>query len=239
MRRDMLDLLVAEINIPGLADRDRLAEVLDGDGFFAVAIVDVPSRGERYVALGQATTAGHPSSAPMLVVAGCHPAKCPCGACKAVEEKLSKEGWTRGQLVTTKDVARFFGSRASGLGTDSPQNSTWAPAAVQSFAPVTISGDLDLVCGWSSDEDFPQNTYEWYDLSQVPVGGSIYRVSSTRTLWVFTRRSDDEWETTVVPDYGWAMTARGEEFGAILRGACIACEYFEENEGADTTPRGD
>jgi len=118
--------------------------------------------------------------------------------------KLEEAGLT-GPL-TTEQVAAWFVSRCS-QGLEPHQYdwpNTWAPAADQSFALVTIDGDLDVSKAITQDAEWLGNEYRWYDLSEVPQRGAVWRVSCLRTLWLFYKSPDeaDTWTAYAVPNFG-------------------------------------
>lgn len=118
--------------------------------------------------------------------------------------------------LSTAQVAAWFKSRCSGLvfvdedqtqwapwdQEDWPGSETWAPAAQESFAKVTIDGDLGPVLAISSDYNWSSNQYEWFDLDQVPFGGYLLRVSATGTAWFFGRKADGSWRAYAFPHVG-------------------------------------
>lgn len=119
---------------------------------------------------------------------------------KADTQKV-KEAGLDGRL-TTEQVARWFKSRCSGLNPDAYEfPDTWGAAATESFAILTIGGDLRDSVATTEDEDWPQNKYHWYDFDEVR-RGAIWRISSTGTLWLFKRDDEDDfWTAYAVPDF--------------------------------------
>ena len=119
--------------------------------------------------------------------------------------KLEEAGLT-GKL-TTSQVAGWFVSRCGGgLEADEYPEwpDTWAPAAGQSFALVTIGGDLGEAKAITQDGEWSSNNYYWYDLRDVPQRGAVWRVSCLRTLWLFYKSPDeaDTWTAYAVPNFG-------------------------------------
>ena len=123
------------------------------------------------------------------------------------QQKLEQAGLT-GKL-TTEQVAAWFVSRCS-QGLEPHQYdwpNTWAPAADQSFALVTIDGDLDVSKAITQDAEWRGNEYRWYDLSEVPQRGAVWRISCSRTLWLFYKSpidpdEPDFWTAYAVPNFG-------------------------------------
>jgi len=119
------------------------------------------------------------------------------------DSKLEKAGLT-GKL-RTEQIAAWFVSRCSqGLEPhqyDWPK--TWAPAADQSFAWVTIDGDLEACKAITQDAEWPGNEFRWYDLQEVPERGAVWRISSSGTLWFFYKSPDEEdvWTAYAVPNF--------------------------------------
>lgn len=202
-----------------------------GESKQTVTVVDVEYQGTRWIVLGPVETNRSLPRQPLLVRAHLHKNADPgtnwgC-VCKETLPRLQQMDWLgREDKLTTEEVAGFFAGRCNGLGedtTDLPK--TWAPAAVESFAPITIAGDLPEPVQTTDDVNWDSNYYEWFDLNDVPVGGSVYRVSGTNTLWLFTKRSGAQWEVTIVPAVSWATTSNhdgSKDFGALLDGAMEA-----------------
>lgn len=108
------------------------------------------------------------------------------------EARLEREGLT-GEL-TTSQVASFFRTRAPGIPDycqDYPD--TMAPSSSQSFARVTMGGDLPSRCDPTDDEGNSSGYYDWYDLEEVPLYGIVFRVTCMDTLYLFVRRDRDYW----------------------------------------------
>jgi hypothetical protein len=141
----------------------------------------------------------------------------------AAQGRLDDQGWGAGRhlRLATSEVAAWFAGRANGAEYD-PGHPTWAPASTESFAPVTLDGDNSHPVAYTDDEAWRDGTYAWYDLDDVVVEGSVWRLSSSGTLWVFTRREADRWEATVVPEAKWATTADGWDVGALVEGNRLA-----------------
>lgn len=203
---------------------------LIGESETAVTVVDVAYQGDRYLVLG-AIDADRLPRQPLLIRAHLHKNADPgtnwgC-ACKGTLPRLQNLRWLgREDKLTTEDVAGFFAGRCNGLGEDTSEfPKTWAPSAVESFAPITIAGDLTECVQTTDDTEWDSNHYEWFDLKDVPVGGSVYRLSATNTLWLFTKREATRWEVTIVPSVSWATTSHhdgSKDFGMLLDGALEA-----------------
>ena len=120
-------------------------------------------------------------------------------------KRLEQAGLT-GKL-TTEQVAGWFTSRCNGgLEADEYPEwpNTWAPAAGESFAVVTIGGDLGDAKAITRDGEWPSNDYYWFDLAEVPKRGAVWRISCRRTLWLFYKSPDEEdrWTAYAVPNFG-------------------------------------
>jgi hypothetical protein len=122
------------------------------------------------------------------------------------EERVRDRGWDPRGVVTTAEVAGFFrqrspGARAADLAED--ESPTMAPVVYddsRSFAVWPMGGEkpprLEYV---TKDHNWSSGDYEWYDLAKVAVGSSVWRVSSTMTLWFFHRESEETWRAYCVP----------------------------------------
>lgn len=138
-------------------------------------------------------------------------------------ERIKKEGWVgKTKDLSMENVVKFFRGRC-GMeeGEDLPE--TLVPAE-QGFIPVSLAGDLGEV---KKTTDYGQSIYySWFDLEDTPIGGSIYRISSRNTLWVFTRAEEDRWEVTVKCDLEspTKTDSRGRvcHFDSFLEGALTA-----------------
>lgn len=200
------------------ADLQKITETLTGEGETTTAVVDVPYSGARYIVLETIKErGGFDKNIPLFV-------KTNFPGINDQEEVLSRiddMGWTgRENKLTTQDVAEFFRSRSNGA--IDTEGTSLVPAAAESFACCTIGGDIGASIMTTEDEEWESNYYEYYDLLDVPVGGSIYRVSSTQTLWMFTRRDNSHWEVTIVPSPSWATTTYhdgNQSIGSLLDGA--------------------
>lgn len=173
-----------------------------------------------------------PSDPPALVVTKRSPSRAD-GVIRVEydsDDRLDQEGWLgREDCVATEEVAKFFRNRCAGLPEqeEAKYPASYAPAATDSFAPVTIGGDLPEVVAESDDPEWPENLYEWFDLAAVPVGGSVYRLSSTGTLWVFTRR-EEGWEVSIEAEADYP-----EDMGAFLAGALHVYDKISPAESAE------
>lgn len=111
---------------------------------------------------------------------------------------MVKAGLTPRQAVmhVTRRVGKHWrdiGER-TGLGRQRPDDKTyknWAPAATRSLARLPIGGPLGGVKAVTDDRDDPANKYQWHDLTTVPVGGVIYRVSRYGHVTAFQRLTPD------------------------------------------------
>jgi len=209
--------------------KEVLAALL-GKNDNTITIADAEYSGTRWIVLG-AVDAEHASRRPILIKAHLHRAadlstNWGC-ICKETLPRLEKLGWlNRQDGLTTEDVAGFFVSRANGIHKETAEfPATWAPAAGESFAEVPIGGDLPERAQSTGDENWASNSYDWFDLNDVPIGGAIYRISCNGTLWLFKKREERRWEVTIVPSMKWATTGRYngyKDFGALLDGALLA-----------------
>lgn len=183
-------------------------------------IVGATILGDRWAILGYLDTRSARIGMPLVVdTNGYEPKYCP-----EVRERLERPGWLgreSGQL-TTEEVAAWFVSRAAGVIEDSERPKTWAPAAISSFARVAMAGDLPELVAMSEDGQWDPNEYCWYDFQQCQVGEHIYRVSSTDTLWFFTKEDNDRWSVRIVPNMRWPRNLDGHDVGAMIAGAIIA-----------------
>lgn len=228
-------------------DRRALIAALSGESETETTVIDLPYSGRRWIVLSPLEFEEHPiKRGPLLVETPTHICRpsdpvdngqdgdladwekamlsggggphVACAQCTDRTPRLAALGWTgRHDQLSTVEVAQWFAGRAVGVDWD-PGHPTEAPAAGDSFARVTIAGDLGEVVDTTDDSHWEGNHYRWYDLTDVPVGGSVWRLSSTDTLWLFTRREADRWEVTVVPDAQWAHTRDGHPVDAILAG---------------------
>ncbi len=209
---------------------------LVGQAKTAVTVVDTPNTSHRWVVLGAVNDADNQPRLPRLVKAHLHKGADPTRnwlcICSDVLPRLQGLGWLgREDQLSTGEVAGWFTGRCAGLGDDAKGlPATWVPAAIESYAPVTIGGDHGERRRTTNDVRWESNYYEWFNLADVPVGGSVYRLSSKNTLWVFTRREADRWEVTVVPNISWATTSHhdgGKDFGTLLDGALEAYRILQ------------
>lgn len=122
------------------------------------------------------------------------------------------------QLPPRHDIGtvRFVGNRfrltAANLGDARPQgyDKAWAPVATRSSALVPIAGPLNNAVATTPDTTDPQNTFEWRDLSVVPVGGLVYRVTRNKCVAAFQRL------TNTWPDLWVYIRAGGRrDFGEL------------------------
>lgn len=224
MLREVVSRLVGLLGLH-VAGREKIAAALFGEGDTAVTMAG------HVIVLEAIPENGYLKRYPIVVVRNGHDAfLCECRACRETRtHHLEKEGFASGKLVTTEGVANFFRGRSPGIGTVSFP-ATWAPAATDSFAPVTIAGDLAEAVEETADVEHEANRYQWFDLTAVPVNGSVWRLSSTRTLWLFIRESEG-WLVVCVPNASWATTdpRHGEtrDFGSLLHGALEALRTVE------------
>lgn len=83
---------------------------------------------------------------------------------------------------TTSYVGNFWRKIGDGRGLaqQRPEGNykPWAPVATRSLAKVAMGGPIGPVMATSPDMHDPENSYEWCDLTSVPVGGVVYRVAS-------------------------------------------------------------
>lgn len=189
-----------------------------------ILVLDNEYQMDRWVVLGTITTFNPLVRAHLH--RGADPNKNWGCACKAVLPRLAELGWLgRQDQLATEEVAGWFAERCNGLDEEvGSLPSTWAPGAVESFALIPLAGDLGEggIKATTRDIEWESNCYEWFDLTDVPVGGSVYRVSATKTLWLFTRREDDRWEITIVPELDSPRTRQRRHFGDMVEGALIA-----------------
>ncbi len=219
--------------------RQAVIDGLLGRSETSVTLVDTPWTGDRWILLGAVNPELDAQQFPLLVKAHLHKDADPSTswgcACKEVLPRLQQLGWEgSSDRLTTQEVAGWFVGRAAGLVEDDVARfpTTCAPAAGYSFARIPIGGDLGEVVGNTDDHSFDSNSYDWYDLTDVPVGGSVWRISFTNTLWVFTRRDDDQWEVTVLPNAQCAHTSHydgGKDFGTLLEGALEALRLVQSD----------
>jgi hypothetical protein len=104
--------------------------------------------------------------------------------------------------LTSAQVAAFFRRRCANLEPhmyDFPP--TWGAAATETIAIVSLEGDVPETKASTEDAEWPQNTYQWFDVEEVPVGGYLARISATGTLWAFHRRVGGYWEAYASPDF--------------------------------------
>jgi hypothetical protein len=122
------------------------------------------------------------------------------------EEKICARGWDPRGSVTTKQVAGFFrqrskGARAADLAED--ESPTMAPVVYdesKSYAVWPMGGEKPPRLKYvTKDHNWSSGDYVWYDLAKVDVGSSLWRVSSTMTLWFFHRESEETWRAYCVP----------------------------------------
>lgn len=181
-------------------------------------MVDNEYQGRRILVLGSLMNGDTDHQRPLVVDLHYN------NECEEVKNRLKEMGWDgREDQLNTTEVAGWFRSRAYGTDEESEGfPSTWAPAASSSFAFVSIGGDTGERVATSPDVGLESNDYEWYDFENTPIDGSVYRISCTRTLWAFTRRSEEQWVTTIVPEVSWARTDDGKSFDSLIEGAKIA-----------------
>ena len=242
MKTTLIERLIPRLGIESggsfvdtLLMESKIVDALLGDSERAVTIVDVPHQGDRYIVFGNIGEGL--TSQPLLVRAHLHKGADPelnwgC-ACKEIHPRLKKLGWLgKDDSLTTEEVARWFKNRAEGVGKDGEKYPvSYVPAAEESFARISIAGDLGERKALSPDRNFKSNRYEWFDLNEVPIGGSVYRISKKNTLWLFTRHGGDRWELTVVPKVSWATTDYHDgsrDFGTLLEGALIGYRVAKE-----------
>lgn len=140
-------------------------------------------------------------------------------------QKLAKAGWVgREDQLTTQEVASWFRKRAVGVRSDyEAYTTTSAPAAQGAvMVPVTIGGDLGSPVDNTPDHNWHQNSYDWYELNGVPIGGFVYRISSRATLWLFRRVEADRWKVLCAPEICWPRNDEGVDLRSILLGVQLA-----------------
>lgn len=122
--------------------------------------------------------------------------------------KIAEMGWPKNCSVTTEQVAGFFrrrshGSRSADLGEDnSPSMAPGAYDHSKSFAVWPIGGDLPPKYPWvTKDHRYSDGDYMWYDLDKVAVGGAVWRISCTYSLWFFHRETAETWRAYCVPGF--------------------------------------
>jgi hypothetical protein len=226
------------------------AALLRDDGVVTpIRVLDVPYQGDRYIVFGDLGIVRSDGSlvlygigvTPLLV----RTQLASEGAfwVEQIEPRLKERGWLgRHERLGTEDVAAFFVGQAVGLGPDdAARPKTWAPACGRDEVHAPIGGDVGDPKMTTKDVVRKGEVYEWYDLDEVPVGGSVYRISFERTLYLFTKRAADLWEATVVPNASWPTTDRqngSQDLGALFEGAITACLILDsekDEEGADAT----
>lgn len=103
---------------------------------------------------------------------------------------------------TTDDVRWWWASRTEDA---TPEGMAarpgCAPAAVESVArePIYYSPDVPVTYTGDGIGYQPDGLDEigWYDLTGIPTGGHVGRISSTGTDRTFTRTGDDEWYLSI------------------------------------------
>lgn len=272
-RTALIDQLVSAIGIskspshPGseLA-APAIRAALRGETPTRVSVIDHRYAGERWIILRPLTLDDGYTAVPRIVRTHhhvCRPSEpqdgweeafaegrpVPHQACTWCEQEILPRlvdlGWVgRHDQLATAEVAQWFAGRANGADWD-PDLPTEAPAAADTFARVSIGGDIPDIVGTTDDENWQGNYYRWYDLATVPVGGSVYRISARRqgtegTLWTFTRRDEDRWEVTIVPDARWATTrgraSNGQPLDAVIEGAMLALSALQHEDDEENDP---
>jgi hypothetical protein len=91
-----------------------------------------------------------------------------------------------------------------GFGSARPNgyHEAWAPAAINSYAPVPIAGPLNAPVGTTPDLNLSDNVYEWRDVRAVPVGGVVYRITSSGVVIAFQRLGDGQEDSWVQVECG-------------------------------------
>ena len=208
----------------------QVVAALLGKASTTVVVVDALYR-TRWIVLGSVTTEVLPQYP--LVIKSDFLTERVCGPADArVLSRLQQLGWEgRADQLSTEEVAGWFRSRCNGIGADTAEfPSAWAAGGDESLARVTISGDIGECVAVTPDGEWESNSYHWYDLTTVPVGGSVWRISGLDTLWVFTHREEGRWEVTIVPDVGWARTSAHDgsrNFGTLIDGAWTAWQVLQ------------
>lgn len=214
----VLDLLIRGAYGIEEGERQQVAAVLKGEATSSVAVLDCEC--VLVVALGPLGTG---VSTPRVV----RVSKFDSGLASETSRKLSREGF-EGSCATTAQVAGWFRSRAAALGDEGDSfPESWAPASMRTMAHMAIAGDLGNKVAETPDHHLDVEWgYEWYDLAEVPVGGSIWRLSCQDTLWVFTRKGEDQWRVTCVPGARWPDTPQGN-LGGVFAGAFLAASVYD------------
>lgn len=206
-----------------------IADTLTGEGHYRTAVVDIPGRLCRAIVLGPLPPRGV-GGYPLVLLISQHRPDCVCTFCEegADRKRLEEAGLPSGRLATSEEVAEFFRGRSQAITRETllyPK--TWAPAVdTPEFGTNQLGGDLGAPKAYSSGAFSALEDYTWFDLEETPVGGSVFHLDATPTLWLFTRR-EAGWEVTVVEDPQWAKTDRrwGEQpLGALIQGAQDALE---------------
>src|SRR5262249_23247931 len=149
------------------------------------AIRDVlPGSRRVYIVLGSPLDAADPSDPDFLPV--------------FVLGELSKR--QRKYLVRSGTVATWFRGHAVGgrtLRAPNPHPGKWVRASTDSLAWVPIDGNLPDTAITVPDPD-GHGSYEWFDLTTMPTGSIIYRISTYGVLTLFQRLPG-------LPNGLWAM----------------------------------
>lgn len=211
---------------------NRIVDALVGRGSTTTVVIDVQYQLNRWIVL-QAIRNGNVPNFPVLIKAspvigfrekdGTVRAY---GGHEGAVTRLQDLGWLKedgsaARLVSTVEVAGWFVGRANGLPDVLDFPDTWAPAAEQSFARIPMGGDVPQPSASTVDQEWDGNTHYWMNLDEVPVGASVWRISVTDTLWLFTRQ-EAGWQVTVVTEIKWPHTRQGYEAGSWLAGAFAA-----------------
>ena len=213
----LMDLLNIDKSDSGIISKNQkmLVKGLLGKTENKVTIIDIPYTGSRFIVLGAITLNESPNKfVPKLVrtTEGDIRKFIEHNAYHPAIPLLEERGWLeKFDRLKTEEVAEFFVS-ISNQNPTSADEKTWIPS-VYPFFYTNTEGDL----GNEITEELNGNT--WFDLRETPIGGSVYIIDETQNLYIFTRKKEDGWEVTAVPEVGWPYTKKDEDFGTLLEGA--------------------
>lgn len=94
-------------------------------------------------------------------------------------------------FITTIAVAYAFREHSRGLPKERPEGyqKSWVPRPTKAFSLEPLNGTLqrDKPVAISPDPTLPGSRYEWFDISEVPAGGCLYRIAGDGTVQYFWR----------------------------------------------------
>lgn len=191
MDRKLIDRIVAEVEFPDCRQpdcREGLVSALAGEGSLRTAVLDAPLPDYRYLVL-------HPIGENFR------------GEAHIPAFVMTRSG--ERSLYDTRRIAQHFATTACGSEFDTQGH--LALVRTNSVAIAAIDGDLGPKVGGN-------DSYDWYDLNDVPVGGSIWRISPLGSLFFFRRSALDQWEFIMDEHTAWCTTRQGFSVGDVIEG---------------------